>query len=50
MYSSNVGIIPSVDPDFVASVEPLLLNNKVEDHTATHHIQYARSCLLDVFW
>ncbi|KAM3333122.1 hypothetical protein ACQJBY_028310 [Aegilops geniculata] len=44
MYSSNVGIIPSVDPDFVASVEPLLLNNKVDLVFFGHVHNYERTC------
>uniref|UniRef100_A0A453FQI2 Purple acid phosphatase n=1 Tax=Aegilops tauschii subsp. strangulata TaxID=200361 RepID=A0A453FQI2_AEGTS len=44
MYSSNVGIIPSVDPDFVASVEPLLLTNKVDLVFFGHVHNYERTC------
>uniref|UniRef100_A0A0D9V6T2 Purple acid phosphatase n=1 Tax=Leersia perrieri TaxID=77586 RepID=A0A0D9V6T2_9ORYZ len=44
MYSSNSGILPSVDPNFVASVEPVLLNNKVDLVFFGHVHNYERTC------
>lgn len=44
MYSSNVGILPNVDPNFVASVEPLLLNYKVDLVFFGHVHNYERTC------
>jgi len=41
MYSSHGGILPNVDSNFVASVEPLLLNYQVKNHevqNTLHHI------------
>ncbi|XP_051226314.1 probable inactive purple acid phosphatase 27 [Lolium perenne] len=44
MYSSNLGIPTSVDPNFVDSVEPLLLKNKVDLVFFGHVHNYERTC------
>jgi hypothetical protein len=44
MYSSSSGIPPSVDPNFVSSVEPLLLNHKVDLVFFGHVHNYERTC------
>ncbi|KAL8531334.1 hypothetical protein ACS0TY_008093 [Phlomoides rotata] len=46
MYSSNPGfvLLPSVDPDFVDAVEPLLLSNKVDLALFGHVHNYERTC------
>ncbi|XP_062223822.1 probable inactive purple acid phosphatase 27 [Phragmites australis] len=44
MYSSNGGILPSVDSNFVASVEPLLLDNQVDLVFFGHVHNYERTC------
>ncbi|XP_072975240.1 probable inactive purple acid phosphatase 27 [Typha angustifolia] len=44
MYSSNIGILPSVDPDFLKSVEPLLMNYKVDLVLFGHVHNYERTC------
>ncbi|CAK9311463.1 unnamed protein product [Citrullus colocynthis] len=44
MYSSIHGLIPSVDPVFVANVEPLLLQNKVDLVLFGHVHNYERTC------
>ncbi|XP_026659661.2 probable inactive purple acid phosphatase 27 isoform X2 [Phoenix dactylifera] len=44
MYSSNNGILPSVDPKFVESVEPLLVDNKVDLVLFGHVHNYERTC------
>ncbi|KQK10182.1 nucleotide pyrophosphatase/phosphodiesterase [Brachypodium distachyon] len=44
MYSSIQSILPSVDPNFVASVEPLLLNNMVDLVFFGHVHNYERTC------
>lgn len=43
MYSSIREFIPSVDPNFVAAVEPLLLQNKV---SPSLHKKYLLICHL----
>ncbi|XP_023529683.1 probable inactive purple acid phosphatase 27 [Cucurbita pepo subsp. pepo] len=44
MYSSIREFIPSVDPNFVAAVEPLLLQNKVDLVLFGHVHNYERTC------
>ncbi|KAL5219707.1 hypothetical protein ABZP36_024420 [Zizania latifolia] len=44
MYSSNIGILPDVDPIFVVSVEPLLLKYKVDLVFFGHVHNYERTC------
>ncbi|XP_062208627.1 purple acid phosphatase 18-like [Phragmites australis] len=44
MYSSNGGILPSVDSNFAASVEPLLLDNQVDLVFFVHVHNYERTC------
>ncbi|KAF5189822.1 Purple acid phosphatase [Thalictrum thalictroides] len=44
MYSSAGGIIPSVDPQFVKTVEPLLVDNKVDLALWGHVHNYERTC------
>ncbi|XP_038875449.1 probable inactive purple acid phosphatase 27 [Benincasa hispida] len=44
MYSSIHGLFPSVDPNFVAAVEPLLLQNKVDLVLFGHVHNYERTC------
>ncbi|KAK1256954.1 putative inactive purple acid phosphatase 27 [Acorus gramineus] len=45
IYSSNSGgFLPSVDPDFVKSIEPLLLDNKVDLVLVGHVHNYERTC------
>ncbi|KAK9128891.1 hypothetical protein Syun_017688 [Stephania yunnanensis] len=44
MYSSTGGILPNVDKDFVAAVEPLLINNKVDLALWGHVHNYERTC------
>jgi acid phosphatase type 7 len=38
MYSSHGGILPNVDSNFVASVEPLLLNYQVKVQVKKYNI------------
>ncbi|KAK9154747.1 hypothetical protein Sjap_002227 [Stephania japonica] len=44
MYSSTGGILPNVDKEFVAAVEPLLINNKVDLALWGHVHNYERTC------
>ncbi|XP_034593416.1 probable inactive purple acid phosphatase 27 isoform X2 [Setaria viridis] len=44
MYSSHGGILPNVDSNFVASVEPLLLNYQVDLVFFGHVHNYERTC------
>ncbi|KAH7679335.1 Phosphodiesterase I protein [Dioscorea alata] len=44
MYSSQDGILPSVDSDFVKAVEPLLMDNKVDLVLFGHVHNYERTC------
>ncbi|XP_010931589.1 probable inactive purple acid phosphatase 27 [Elaeis guineensis] len=44
MYSSSTGILPNVDPEFVKSVEPLLMDNKVDLVLFGHVHNYERTC------
>ncbi|KAL6616223.1 hypothetical protein ACP70R_038493 [Stipagrostis hirtigluma subsp. patula] len=44
MYSSHAGIPLNVDPNFLASVEPLLLNYKVDLVFFGHVHNYERTC------
>jgi len=51
MYSSHGGILPNVDSNFVASVEPLLLNYQVKNHAESSeyiapHYSWNNSCLI----
>ncbi|KAJ0980902.1 hypothetical protein J5N97_009157 [Dioscorea zingiberensis] len=48
MYSSQEGILPSVDSDFVKAVEPLLLENKVDLVIFGHVHNYERTCAVFV--
>jgi hypothetical protein len=42
--SSHGGLLPNVDSNFVASVEPLLLNYQVKNHSKNHKIHS------ELFW
>ncbi|KAL0919246.1 hypothetical protein M5K25_011329 [Dendrobium thyrsiflorum] len=44
MYSSQDSTLPSVDSDFVESVEPLLMENKVDLALFGHVHNYERTC------
>ncbi|KAL6853503.1 hypothetical protein ACP4OV_019532 [Aristida adscensionis] len=44
MYSSHISLPPSVDANFVASVEPLLLDNQVDLVFFGHVHNYERTC------
>ncbi|KAK3162202.1 hypothetical protein QOZ80_1BG0086710 [Eleusine coracana subsp. coracana] len=44
MYSSHGGLLPNVDSNFVASVEPLLLNYQVDLVFFGHVHNYERTC------
>ncbi|XP_043692991.1 probable inactive purple acid phosphatase 27 [Telopea speciosissima] len=44
MYSSVSGVLPSVDPFFVAAVEPLLIDYKVDLALWGHVHNYERTC------
>ncbi|KAG0471718.1 hypothetical protein HPP92_016264 [Vanilla planifolia] len=44
MYSSQDSILPSVDQDFVKSIEPLLFKNKVDLALFGHVHNYERTC------
>ncbi|PKA56335.1 putative inactive purple acid phosphatase 24 [Apostasia shenzhenica] len=46
MYSSNDGIPPSVDHTFVDTVEPLLIQNKVDLVLFGHVHNYERTCAI----